>query len=78
MGYFPVSYNSRVVIYERKMFIRLATDLLCERVAPAEKHGPGGEADQLLVLLANGLLRNRISELNRTQISVKKGTNLSD
>ena len=25
MGYFPVRYNSRVVIYERKMFIRLAT-----------------------------------------------------
>ena len=24
MGYFPVSYDSRVVIYERKMFIRLA------------------------------------------------------
>ena len=27
MGYFPVRYDSRVVIYERKMFIRLATDL---------------------------------------------------
>ena len=26
MGYFPVRYNSRVVIYERKMFIRLATE----------------------------------------------------
>ena len=26
MGYFPVRYESRVVIYERKMFIRLATD----------------------------------------------------
>ena len=25
MGYFPVRYNSRVIIYERKMFIRLAT-----------------------------------------------------
>ena len=25
MGYFPVRYESRVVIYERKMFIRLAT-----------------------------------------------------
>ena len=25
MGYFPVRYDSRVVIYERKMFIRLAT-----------------------------------------------------
>ena len=24
-GYFPVRYDSRVVIYERKMFIRLAT-----------------------------------------------------
>ena len=28
MGYIPVSYNSRVVIYERKMFIRLGTGLL--------------------------------------------------
>ena len=26
MGYFPVRYDSRVVIYERKMFIRLATE----------------------------------------------------
>jgi len=25
MGYFTVRYDSRVVIYERKMFIRLAT-----------------------------------------------------
>ena len=25
MGYFPVRYDSRVVIYERKLFIRLAT-----------------------------------------------------
>ena len=25
MGYFPVRYNSRVVIYEHKMFIRFAT-----------------------------------------------------
>ena len=24
MGYFPVKYDSSVVIYERKMFIRLA------------------------------------------------------
>ena len=27
MGYFQVSYDSRFVIYERKMFIRLATGL---------------------------------------------------
>ena len=27
MGYFQVRYASRVVIYERKMFIRLATGL---------------------------------------------------
>ena len=25
MGYFPVRFDSRVVIYEHKMFIRLAT-----------------------------------------------------
>ena len=28
MGYFPVRYDSRVVIYEHKMFIRLATGLV--------------------------------------------------
>ena len=28
MWYFPVWYDSRVVIYERKMFIRLATGLV--------------------------------------------------
>ena len=27
MGYFPVRYDSRVVIYDRKMFIRLTTGL---------------------------------------------------
>ena len=34
MGYFPVRYDSRVVIYECKMFIRLATvfGLSCEVV----------------------------------------------
>ena len=26
MGYFPVRYDSRVVIYKRKVYIRLATD----------------------------------------------------
>ena len=30
MGYFPVSYDSRVIIYERKMFIRLATGKFSE------------------------------------------------
>ena len=29
MGYFQVRYDSRVVIYERKMFIRLATVNSC-------------------------------------------------
>ena len=28
MGYFPVRYNSRVVIYDRRGFIRLATGLV--------------------------------------------------
>ena len=28
MGYFPVRYDSRVVIYKRKTFIRLATGQL--------------------------------------------------
>ena len=39
-GYFPVRYDSRVVIYERKMFIRLAT-------------GAGFEANVLRNLLDN-------------------------
>ena len=26
MGYFPIRYDSRVIIYKRKMLIRLATD----------------------------------------------------
>ena len=29
MEYFPVRYDSRVVIYERRMFIRLATGANC-------------------------------------------------
>ena len=29
MGYFQVRYNSRVVIYDRRGFIRLATGLIC-------------------------------------------------
>ena len=28
MGHFPVRYDSRVVVYERKIFIRLATDVI--------------------------------------------------
>ena len=28
MGYFQVSYDSRVVIYDRRAFIRLATDIV--------------------------------------------------
>ena len=28
MGYFPVRYDSRVVIYEHKMFIRLDTGMV--------------------------------------------------
>ena len=28
MGYFPVRYDSKVVIYKRKMFIRLAIGLV--------------------------------------------------
>ena len=28
MGYFPIMYDSRVVIFKQKMFIRLATDVL--------------------------------------------------
>ena len=30
MGYFPVMYDIRVVIYERKIFIRLATGVVAE------------------------------------------------
>ena len=36
MGYFPVRYDSRVVIYKRKMFIRFATgDIIYDRRALA-------------------------------------------
>ena len=28
MGYFPVRYDSRVVIYDRRAFIRLATGVI--------------------------------------------------
>ena len=37
MGYFPVRYNSRVVIYEHKMFIRLATEGYICRIIIAVK-----------------------------------------
>ena len=33
MRYFPVRYGSRVLIYERKMFIRLATDVATSSAA---------------------------------------------
>ena len=40
LGYFQVRYNSRVVIYERKMFIRLATGLVVMGVDSRSKgHG---------------------------------------
>ena len=38
MGYFPVRYDSRVIIYERKMFIRLATGLV---VMGGDSHSEG-------------------------------------
>ena len=36
MGYFQVRNDSRVVIYKRKMFIRLATDLCCGTLVEPE------------------------------------------
>ena len=39
MGYFQVRYDSRVVIYDHKMFIRLATALLFSFVVVAVKAG---------------------------------------
>ena len=38
MGYFPVRYDSRVEIYDRKMFIRLATDLYFKMLNVCESH----------------------------------------
>ena len=35
MGYFPVRYDSRVVIYDRKMFIRLATGIIQNNISVA-------------------------------------------
>ena len=41
MGYFKVRYDSRVIIYERKMFTRLATDMnLVHQSHSAESHFP--------------------------------------
>ena len=43
MGYFQVRYDSRVIIYERKLFIRLVTDetwgkaFVCNNLAPLIK-----------------------------------------
>ena len=31
MGYFPVRYDSRVIIYDRKMFLRLATGVVLDK-----------------------------------------------
>ena len=51
MGYFQVRYDSRVVIYKCKMFIRLATELFCViathyfqlgKVEPPEETGMWG------------------------------------
>ena len=41
MGYFPVRYDSRVVIYERKMFIRLATEW--PNIEATISHCPGAK-----------------------------------
>ena len=37
MGYFQVRYDSRVVIYERKMFIRFATGVLVTTLTVHDK-----------------------------------------
>ena len=36
MGYFPIRYDSRVAIYEPKMFIRLATGWLALKMCVAQ------------------------------------------
>ena len=38
MGYFPIRYDFRVVIYKRKMFIRSATDLFKKSFTTGELH----------------------------------------
>ena len=40
MGYFPVRYDSRVVIYERTMFIRVATVVVI-RLHDGDLHSVG-------------------------------------
>ena len=40
MGYFPVRYDSRIVIYDRRGFIRLATGL--RQCALPKKSGADG------------------------------------
>ena len=48
MGYFPVRYDSRVVIYERKMFIRLATgyDLIKKQICCNSNIGKAAQSKQ--------------------------------
>ena len=38
MGYFPVRYDSRVVIFERRMFIRLATGWASVNLSSSSSH----------------------------------------
>ena len=43
MGYFLVRYNSRVVIYDRKLFIRLATVDVKNISIKRRRHGNPGQ-----------------------------------
>ena len=48
MGYFPVRYNSRVIIYERKMLIKLATGLVVMG-GDLKSEGGGFECQHLIL-----------------------------
>ena len=55
MGYFPVRYDSRVVIYERKMLIRLATGFELAFLADdaVVVHAPGEDASDAFDQIAD-------------------------
>ena len=59
MGDFPVRYNSRVVIYDRRGFIRLATGHTgCEAAPMTVPHKRAPYSTQYFVVRLNHLILN--------------------
>ena len=55
MGSFQVRYNSRVVIYERKMFIRLATDVINNFMSSLPRYAKIKHSDWLEIVMPLGI-----------------------